>query len=164
MFLRMSKSMTKHVNVYRLSNSDHFKIFKKMINALIDIFENSNHKKNTYQKFKKFKMSSEILFHNFYINFRRLDTLTKYSNLQLMNELKDRLLSRMMKMIINISSAAVILNDLSKYLIELNNQQRYFIIAKLLSSRVDALIFKTTYVFLENAHIISITITSTSTM
>ena len=135
-----------------------------MINALIDIFENSNHKKNIRQKFKKFKMSLEVLFHNFYINFRRLSILTEYSDSQLMNELKDRLLSRMMKMITDISSVAVILNDLSKYLIKLNNRQRHFIEAKLLSSRVDASISKTTYMLLENARIISIIITSTSTM
>ena len=135
-----------------------------MINALINIFKNFNRKKNAHQKFKKFKMSLEILFHNFYINFRCLNILTEYLNSQLMNELKNRLLSRMMKMIINILSAAVILNDLSKYLIKLNNQQRYFIEAKLLSSRVNTLISKITYVFLENARIISIIITSTSTM
>ena len=135
-----------------------------MIDALIDIFENSNHKKNAHQKFKKLKMSLKMLFHIFYINFRRLDILIEYSNSQLINELKNQLLSRMMKVMIDILSVAVILNDLSKYLIELNNRQRHFIEAKLSSSRVDALIFKTTYMLLNNARIISIIITSTSTM
>ena len=109
-------------------------------------------------------MSLEILFHNFYINFRCLDILTKYLNSKLINELKDQLLSRMIKIIIDISSIAIILNNLSKYLIKLNNQQRYFIKVKLLNNRINILISKIIYVLLENARIINITIISTSTM
>ena len=164
MYLRISELTAKHVNVYWLSDSDYFKIFEKIINALIDIFENFNRKKNVRQKFKKFKMSSKMLFHAFYINFQRLNILIEYSDSQLMNELKNQLLSRMMKVMIDISSVAVILNDLSKYLIKLNNRQRHFIEVKLFSSKVDALISKTTYVLSDNAYIISIIITSTSTM
>ena len=69
MFLRMSELMIKHVNVYQLNDLDYFKIFKKIINTLINMFENSNHKKNVYQKFKNFKISLKMLFYNFYINF-----------------------------------------------------------------------------------------------
>ena len=73
-----------------------------MIEILTKIFENFNRKKNARQNFKKLKITSNVFFlHIFYIIFRRLNIFATIFEIILMNELKDRFLSRMLRVIID---------------------------------------------------------------
>ena len=71
-------------------------------------------------------MISDVFFYIFYIIFRCLDIFATIFEIILMNELKNRFLSRMLRVIIDNSFKIIILQKLSKKLTNLNNRQRYY--------------------------------------
>ena len=103
-----------------------FKIFSS-------IYDNLNRKENARHKFKKLKITLEMLFYLFYNYFLRFATIVEILENYLLKELKNRVLSRIQKTMFDVLFIVEILNELKTYLTQLNNRQQYYIASRVSS-------------------------------
>ena len=129
-YLRIDDNTTKHLNAYRINDSRYFKIFKQVLEILLSIYNDINRKENARYKFKKLKITLEMLFYLFYNHFLRFVTIAEISESYLLKELKNRVLSRMQKTMFDMLSIVETLNELKTYLTQLNNRQRHYIASR----------------------------------
>ena len=119
-----------HVNAYRKVDKNYFKILETVLVVLCDIYEEKNLKTNFRRVYTALKQKRKDFFALFFSEFRRLSSILQYSNSMLIDDMKDKLMSRFKKTLINQQVKYIFLSTMKTYLQSLDDDQRTMLIEK----------------------------------
>ena len=97
-------------------NSKSFENVENIIKLMIKLFENSNHKRIVKRNFKNFKQKSNQSFNEFYHEFLRLFNEFNFSKNDFIDELLNKLNTRMKRARLNNTKNIYFLNDVQRKL------------------------------------------------
>lgn len=89
------KGAISHITAYRLSDSDYFKTPDMVFEVLRGVYEDKNPKNNSRRSYTGLKQKSSDSFAMFFSEFRKLGSILRNIDEMLIEDLKDKVLSRL---------------------------------------------------------------------
>lgn len=99
MIQRVDKEIVTYINVHRVTDKLYFKTYIIILEILEDIYEKYNREKKTNHEYHHLRMSLDI-FNVFYSKLIKNNRILKYSNSQLMFDLKRKIISKLQDILI----------------------------------------------------------------
>ncbi|SLM33945.1 gag polymerase env [Lasallia pustulata] len=125
-FTRLSGNAMDHINSYRAGDPKHFKTSDSVLNALREIYDNPNRRENARISFRELRQDTRTPFLQFFSEFIRLARYLQFPEIVLIEDLKEKVLPRMQKVLSESSEDFNTLTKLKDRLIRLDNQQRNY--------------------------------------
>ncbi|SLM36167.1 hypothetical protein LPUS_05633 [Lasallia pustulata] len=125
-FTRLSGDVMDHINFYRAGDPNYFKTLDSVLNALREIYDNPNRQENARISFCELRQDTKTLFPQFFSEFIRLARYLQFPEIVLIEDLKEKVLPHMQKVLSEFSEDFNTLTKLKDRLICLGNQQRNY--------------------------------------
>ncbi|SLM35362.1 Zinc finger, CCHC-type [Lasallia pustulata] len=126
-FTRLSGDAMDHINSYCAGDPNYFKTSDSLLNALREIYDNPNQRENARISFRELRQDTKNPFPQFFSEFIRLARYLQFPEIVLIEDLKEKVLPRMQKVLSESSEDFNTLTKLKDRLICLDNQQcNYF--------------------------------------
>ena len=119
----LSEMVMSHINSYCAGDPTYFKTADSVLSTLKNIYNDSNQRENFRTSFRELKQDVKTPFPQFYSEFIHLARYLQFPDTVLIEELKDKVLLRMQKMLSESAENFTTLTHLKNHLIHLNNQQ-----------------------------------------
>ena len=124
---RLSGMAMSHINSYRAGDPAYFKTADSVLSALKEIYNDPNQRENFRTSFRELKQDAKTPFPQFFSEFIRLARYLQFPDTVLIEELKDKVLPRMEKVLSESAEDFTTLTHLKNRLIRLDNQQRVYL-------------------------------------
>ncbi|SLM35175.1 Zinc finger, CCHC-type [Lasallia pustulata] len=125
-FTRLSGDAMDHINSYRAGDPNYFKTSDSVLNALREIYDDPNRRENAQISFRELRQDTKTPFPQFFSEFIRLARYLQFPEIVLIEDLKEKVLPRMQKVLSESSEDFNTLTKLKDRLIRLDNQQRNY--------------------------------------
>ena len=125
-FTRLSGDAMDHINSYRAGDPNYFKTSDSVLNALREIYDDPNRRENARISFRELRQDTKTPFPQFFSEFIRLAQYLQFPEIVLIEDLKEKVLPRMQKVLSESSEDFNTLTKLKDRLICLDNQQRNY--------------------------------------
>ena len=119
-----------HINSYRARDPAYFKTADSVLSALKEIYNDPNQRENSRTSFRELKQDAKTPFLQFFSKFICLARYLQFPDTVLIEELKDKVLPRMQKVLSESAEDFTTLTHLKNRLIRLDNQQRVYFFSK----------------------------------
>ena len=126
-FTRLGGDAIDHINSYRAGDPNYFKTSDSVLDALRDIYNDPNRRENSRISFRELKQDLKTPFPQFYSEFIRLARYLQFPDMVLIEELKEKILPRMQKVLSESAEEFSTLTKLKDRLIRLDSQQRNYL-------------------------------------
>ncbi|SLM39543.1 hypothetical protein LPUS_10112 [Lasallia pustulata] len=125
-FTYLSGNAMDHINSYCAGDSNHFKTSDSVLNALQEIYDDPNRRENARISFRELRQDTKTPFPQFFSKFIRLAQYLQFPEIVLIEDLKEKVLPRMQKVLSESSEDFTTLTKLKDRLICLDSQQRNY--------------------------------------
>ncbi|SLM34598.1 Zinc finger, CCHC-type [Lasallia pustulata] len=129
-FTHLSGDVIDHINSYRAGDPNYFKTSDSVLNALREIYDNPNRQENARISFCELRQDIKTPFPQFFSEFIQLAQYLQFPEIVLIEDLKEKVLPRMQKVLSESSKDFNTLIKLKDRLIRLDNQQRNYFASK----------------------------------
>ncbi|SLM34530.1 retrotransposon nucleocapsid protein [Lasallia pustulata] len=138
-FTRLSGDAMDHINSYCAGDPNYFKTSDSVLNALREIYDNCNRRENARISFRELRQDTKTPFPQFFSEFIQLARYLQFPEIVLIEDLKEKVLRRMQKVLSESSEDFNTLIKLKDCLIRLDNQQRnYFALRQKANTETEA--------------------------
>ena len=124
----MKNTIVIYIIIYRRTDVNYFQIFDQVLQVLRNIYEKKNFKNNLRQTYIALNQKRDDPFVVFFSKFEKLNNILQYLKIMLINDFKNKILSRLRETLIIRQIQYISLFDMKIYLQNLNNNQRIQII------------------------------------
>lgn len=121
---RLNDTTSNHINAYKKTNKNYFKVSNTIFVVFCDIYEKKNLKSNARRTYTVLKQRKNESFAIFFSEFRRLNNLLQYFDHMLIDDLKNKLLQRFRNALANTQIKHISLSDMKIYLQSFDDDQR----------------------------------------
>ncbi|SLM33825.1 Retrotransposon gag domain [Lasallia pustulata] len=125
-FTCLSGDAMDHINSYRAGDPNYFKTSDSVLNALREIYNNPNRRENARISFRELRQDTKTPFPQFFSEFIRLARYLQFPEILLIEDLKEKVLPSMQKVLSGSSEDFNTLTKLKDRLICLDNQQHNY--------------------------------------
>ena len=113
-----------HINAFRLMKSDYFQSPEEVFDVLRDIYEDKNLRENARREYRALFMKASEPFAEFFSRFRKLGNILRYDDQHLIDDIKDKLVTRLRETLNYSQHKFMKLSDMRDYLQGVDNDQR----------------------------------------